>query len=175
MTAEELYKAKKAYAKAKRRDKGEDDANLGMTSLMDIVSIIVVYLLKSYASDPIVIQPIADQKIPLSRADRPMQNGSPIYISSRDLVFKEKKLVKLNEGEIDQNEVNNHLITTLYDAMVEEADKSKTIATMRNEEWDARAIIVGDANLKFSAIVDVMFTANRAGYSEYAFCIIQSG
>ena len=35
---------------------------------MDIVSIIVVYLLKSYASDPVLITPIAEQKIPLSRS-----------------------------------------------------------------------------------------------------------
>lgn len=52
---EELYQAKKEYAKAKRKDKAEDKAALGMTSLMDIVSIIVVYLLKSYASDPMMI------------------------------------------------------------------------------------------------------------------------
>ena len=72
---------KKAAKKAARRGKAEEQANLNLTSLMDVVSIIVVYLLKSYASDPVVINPTAGQKIPLSTADAPMQDGIPIFIT----------------------------------------------------------------------------------------------
>lgn len=175
MNADELFKAKKAAKKAARRDKGEEEANLGMTSLMDIVSIIVVYLLKSYASDPVLIQPVADQKIPLSKVDSPIQEGSPIYISNREIIFNEKKLVSLKDGEIDPNEVNGHLIGPLFDALSEEADKAKQMAEARQVEWDARIILVGDERLKFKTLVDVMYTAGRAEYAEYAFCVIKKG
>ena len=63
------FLAKKKEKAAIRRAKPEDKGELGLTSLMDIVSIIVVYLLKSYASDPVIISPTAGQKIPLSTAD----------------------------------------------------------------------------------------------------------
>ena len=175
MNADELFKAKKAAKKAARRDKGEEEANLGMTSLMDIVSIIVIYLLKSYASDPVLIQPVADQKIPLSKVDSPIQEGSPIYISNREIIFNEKKLVSLKDGEIDPNEVNGHLIGPLFDALSEEADKAKQMAEARQVEWDARIILVGDERLKFKTLVDVMYTAGRAEYAEYAFCVIKDG
>ena len=90
MTPEELFKLKKEEKAAKRRNKVEEKAALGMTSLMDIVSIIVVYLLKSYASDPITITPIAEQKIPMSKMDAPIKEGVAIYVSSRELVFNEE-------------------------------------------------------------------------------------
>ena len=175
MNADELFKAKKAAKKQARRDKEEEEANLGMTSLMDIVSIIVVYLLKSYASDPVLIQPVADQKIPLSKVDSPIQEGSPIYISNREIIFNEKKLVSLKDGEIDPNEVNGHLIGPLFDALSEEADKAKQMAEARQVDWDARIILVGDERLKFKTLVDVMYTAGRAEYAEYAFCVIKKG
>ena len=88
MDAEELFKKKKAAKKEARRSSEPEEANLGMTSLMDIVAIIVIYLLKSYASDPVLIQPIADQKIPMSRVDAPIQEGTPLYISQREIVMQ---------------------------------------------------------------------------------------
>lgn len=174
MEANELFKLKKAQKKASRREKEIEEASLGMTSLMDIVSIIVIYLLKSYASDPVLITPIADQKIPMSRVDSPIQEGSPLYISDKEIIFNEKKLVALKDGEVDPNEVNGHLIGPLYDALAEEADKAKQMSESRQTEWDARLILVGDERLQFKTLVDVMYTAGRAEYAEYAFCVIQS-
>ena len=173
MDSDELFQQKKAAKKEARRNKKAEEASLGMTSLMDIVSIIVIYLLKSYASDPILIQPIASQKIPMSQVDSPIQEGVAVYISSRELVFNEKKLVQLQDGEIDPNAVKNHMIADLYDAMVEEADKAKAMAEARQTEWNGRVILIGDENLKFSTLVDVMYTAGRAEYAEYAFAVIK--
>jgi biopolymer transport protein ExbD len=174
MTPEELYQAKKKAKKDARRNKEADEAKLTITSLMDIVSIIVIYLLKSYGSDPVVITPSAGQKIPMSNADSPIQDGVPVYVSMRDITFGDKKVVQLTEdGEIDPAAVKNHLIGPLYDVMAEEADKAKQMAEARSTEWAGRVILIGDQQLKFSTLVDVMYTAGRAEYREYAFCVIQ--
>lgn len=173
MTAEELFKQKKKAKAQARRDRSEENASLGMTSLMDIVSIIVVYLLKSYASDPVLIMPVADQKIPMSPADMPIQEGQPLYVTTKEIIFNEKKLVQLVDGEVNPNEVQNHLIGTLYDALAEEADKGKQMAESRQEEWPARIILIGDERLKFSTLVDVMYTAGKAEFAQYAFCVIK--
>lgn len=176
MTPEELYQIKKKAKAQARRGKGLEEAKLTITSLMDIVSIIVIYLLKSYGSDPVIINPTAGQKVPLSNADSPIQDGVPVYVSMRDITFGEKKVVQLSEdGEIDPAAVKNHLIGPLYDVMAEEADKGKQMAEARGTEWPGRIILIGDQKLKFSTLVDVMYTAGRAEYREYAFCVIQSG
>lgn len=173
MTPDELFKLKKAEAKEKRRNKGEEKAALGLTSLMDIVSIIVVYLLKSYASDPITITPIAEQMIPMSRMDAPLKEGVAIYVSGRELIFNEESLAVLTEGELDPNLVQGHVIRPLFEKLEEETEKSKQVFESRGEEWVGHIILVGDQSVKFSTLVDLMYTAGRLEYSEYSFCIIQ--
>lgn len=173
MTPDELFKLKKEIKKANRRNQVEEKASLGMTSLMDIVSIIVVYLLKSYASDPITITPIAEQKIPMSRMDAPLKEGVAIYISSRELVFNEESLAVLNEGELDPNIVQGHVIRPLFEKLEEETEKSKQVYESRGEQWIGHIILIGDEAVKFSTLVDLMYTAGRLEYSEYSFCIIQ--
>lgn len=175
MTPEEFYQAKKAAKKAARRNKPEENANLQLTSLMDVVSIIVVYLLKNYGADPVLIMPTAGQKIPMSVADSPIQDGIPVYIAARSITFGSKKIVQIDEnGDIDPAALQNHLIGPLYDAMAEEADKAKQMAAATGGEWAGRVILVGDTKLKFSTLVDVMYTAGRAEFREYAFCVIQN-
>lgn len=175
MTPEELFKLKKEIKQAKRRNKTEKEASLGMTSLMDIVAIIVIYLLKSYASDPVLIMPIAEQKIPMSLMDMPIKEGVPLYVSSRELIFMEKPLATLTDGELDPNVVQGHVIRPLFEKLEEETEKSKLMFEQRGEPWKGHLIVIGDENLKFSTIVDVMYTAGRLEYSEYSFCIIQRG
>ncbi|MEE9385612.1 MAG: biopolymer transporter ExbD [Nannocystaceae bacterium] len=175
MNANELFQQKKKQKKQARRGGEEEEAKLGLTSLMDIVAIIVIYLLKSYASDPVLIMPQADQKIPMSPADMPIQNGIALYVTPKEIVFSEKKMVQLVDGDISPNDVQNHLIGTLYDAMAEEADKAKQMAESRQEEWEARLILVGDERIKFATLVDIMYTAGRAEYTQYAFCVIRRG
>ncbi|MCA9680569.1 MAG: hypothetical protein KC457_00105 [Myxococcales bacterium] len=142
---------------------------------MDIVSIIVVYLLKSYASDPVLITPIAEQKIPMSKMDAPIKEGIAIYISSRELIFNEEQLAVLKDGELDPTVVQGHVIAPLFEKLEEETEKSKAVFEGRGEEWVGHVILIGDQALKFSTIVDVMYTAGRLEYSEYSFCIIQMG
>lgn len=177
MTPEqEAFLAKKKEKAAARRQRPEEKGELGMTSLMDIVSILVIYLLKSYASDPVVINPTAGQKIPMSSADSSIQDGIPIFVTTRGITFDSKKIVTMTpDGDIDPSQVQNHLIGPLYDQLAEEVDKAKRLAENQNKTWNGRVILVGDQDLKFSVLVDVMFTTGKAEFTEYSFCVIRKG
>lgn len=175
MTPEqEAFLAKKKEKAAARRARPEDKGVLGITSLMDIVSILVVYLLKSYASDPVVINPTAGQKIPFSSADAPIQDGIPVFVSTRGITFDSKKIVTMtSDGDIDPSQVQNHLIGPLYDMLAEEVDKAKQLSERQGKQWVGRVILVGDQDLKFNVLVDVMYTTGRAEFTEYSFCVIK--
>jgi biopolymer transport protein ExbD len=170
------FLAKKKAKKAARRNNEIEEGNLNITSLMDVVSIIVVYLLKSYGTDPVVITPTAGQKVPMSKADAPIQDGVPVYVSQRSITFGSQRVVQLDEnGDIDPAQVQGNLIGPLFDLMAEEAERSKQTSVSKGEEWEGTVILVGDQKLKFSTLVKVMYTAGKAEYSQYAFCVIQTG
>ncbi|MBV1857049.1 MAG: biopolymer transporter ExbD [Nannocystaceae bacterium] len=172
--AQAAFLAKKKAKQAARRNNDIEEGNLNITSLMDIVSIIVVYLLKSYGTDPVVITPTAGQKVPMSLADAPIQDGVPVYVSQRSITFGSQRVVQLDEnGDVDPTQVTGQLIGPLFDLMSEEAERSKQTSASKDEPWEGTVILVGDVNLKFSTLVKVMYTAGKAEYSQYAFCIIQ--
>jgi biopolymer transport protein ExbD len=174
--AHDAFLKKKKEKAAARRQKPEEKAELGMTSLMDIVSILVIYLLKSYASDPVVINPTAGQKIPFSAADASIRDGMPVFVTVRGITFMDKKLVTMTaDGDVDPAMVQNHLIGPLFDSFSEESDKAKQMSENRGTEWEGRLIIVGDQLLKFSTLVDVLYTAGRAEFKEFTFCVIKKG
>ncbi|MGB1013966.1 MAG: biopolymer transporter ExbD [Nannocystaceae bacterium] len=177
MTPEQAaFLAKKKAKQQARRGREEVEGELGMTSLMDIVSIIVIYLLKSYASDPVVINPTAGQKIPMASADASLQDGLPVFVSPRGITVQDKKVATLTEdGRVDPGLVEQHLIGPLFDAFAEEVDKAETMAARRGTTWDGRVILVGDQTIPFDTVVDVMYTAGRAGISMYSFCVIRKG
>lgn len=170
---EQAFLERKKAKRAGKRGFAEEGAVLGMTSLMDAITIIVTYLLKNYGSDPVVIAPTAGQKVPNSTADTPIQDGIPIYVTQRAITFMDRRVVQMDEnGEVDPAALQGHLIGPLYDLLAEEADRSKKMSEGKGEEWEGRIILVGDQNLKFSVLVDVMYTAGRAEFREYAFCVV---
>jgi len=129
--------ARKAAKREARRKRPEEKALLGMTSLMDAITIIVTYLLKSYSSDPVVIQPTQGQKVPMSLADTPIQDGIPVYVSQKSITFAEKRIVQMDEtGAIDPSALQGHLIGPLYDLLAEEADKAKQMAEVNPSRLD---------------------------------------
>ena len=86
----------------------------------------------------------------------------------------EKKVQVLEAGKTPAD-VSGQLIGPLYDVLAEEADKAKQMAENRKTTWDARLILVGDERLPFETLVKVMFTAGKAEFTEYAFCVIRQG
>jgi TonB family protein len=101
----------------------------------------------------------------------PLEEGVPLSVSLNEIIFSEKKLVQMRDGQVDENEVKNHLIGPLYDALAEEADKAKEMARQRETEWDARVLLVMDAGVPFSTLVDVLYTAGRAEFAAYGFVV----
>jgi biopolymer transport protein ExbD len=117
-----------------------------------------------------VISPLVGQVIPKA-AGVPISPGTPVFVSSTEIVFAEKKLVALRDGTLDPDDMRGHLIGPLHDAMAVEAEKAKRIAEQRGEDWDARVILVVDAEVPFATLVSVLHTAGRAEYRRYGFVV----
>src|SRR5690606_33575913 len=105
----------------------------------------------------------------------PITEGIPVYLSSREMVFMEKPLATLTDGELPPSVVQGHTIVPFFELLEEETEKSKQVFEQRGEQWVGHLIVIGDEALKFSTLVDVMYTAGRLEYSQYSFCIIEKG
>ena len=84
-------------AKASRR--GQEDASLNITSMMDIMTIILIFLLKNYSTEDISVAPSDDLQVPVSSAVKPPKLAVSVVVSRKDIVVDGLWVIDLEGGE----------------------------------------------------------------------------
>ncbi|MBK9293024.1 MAG: biopolymer transporter ExbD [Oligoflexia bacterium] len=143
---------------------------LNITSMIDMLTIILVFLLKSYASSSVDITPSKALSLPTSTAQEAPVEALKLMVTAEGIFVDDKEVLNTKERKVASNEA---YIKPLYDALVMQAQKTKEIAT-RNEtiEFDGKIVMQADQNLNYAYLKKVMYTAALAGYSDFKFAVI---
>ncbi len=172
---------KKEARKAKKRGFGEQQ--LAITSLMDALTIVLCFLLASYASDPVVIQQSDKLRIAYSATKHRLQAAAKIQIDADAIYCNDKQTALLHEENgirtVDEKAKTggktSFMIEDLkaqleeYRRTMDEIEKrgGRKLAT---KTW---VMVVADILTPIRIIKEVLFTAKEAGYERYMFAVIQ--
>ena len=186
-TEEELERRKHRRAQKvaelkDKRDRGYQAPEINIVAMMDMMTIILVYLLKSYASDPIQITPSRDTQLPLSTAQHSPQEAIQIAISPRVILVNDRKVATVKDGRIatehkkDKNPASMYIIP-LYDALKVESDRQQLFAKYnkgkKELQFKGLVTIIADKRIPFRLLTEVLYTAGQAEYGQYKFAVIK--
>lgn len=169
--------------KSSRR--GEGDAGLSITSMMDMMTIILVFLLKSYSTEDISVAASDDLQIPVSTAEKAPKLAVNVVVSRKDIVVDGEWVIDLAQdvdetGEsviaVPDEEKRGQLISKLYDRLLEKAETAKDLGgrTGSNDfDFKGEVLLQCDKRLPFSVIREVMFTAGQAQFGNFRFVVIK--
>jgi biopolymer transport protein ExbD len=117
--------AKKAAALDRRRKRGGDQKlELAITSLMDIMTIMLVFLLVSITSDPLNVKQDSFMQLAHSTANvLPKDDSIPIVITKQHIVLDNKPVVSIN-CSVDKSECTEDDFKKLNDC--DKSPDSKT-------------------------------------------------
>src|SRR5580692_5607482 len=104
---------------------------LQITSMIDMFTIILVFLLKSYASSSVEIAVNQNVRLPSSTASQAPVEALKLIVSTQGIFVDDKQMAKIENGQLDKNSIDakdEKFIRPLYDALKIQADKSKAIA-----------------------------------------------
>lgn len=175
---DELKKTSESKKKGKGRRKGDGNATLGLNSLLDIVTIILVYLLKSFASSPVSV-PDPSVHLPDSSAQLIPEEAAVVMITTDKIVAGDEAVAVVVDGtHVDANDKRDgekgYFITPLYDAMVSMADNEKKIAQYNPAHaFKGISILICDKRIPFRLLSEVMYTAGQAEYGNFKFAVIK--
>src|SRR5512145_1674962 len=103
-TAEELAKSKasRSYRRAKRKARALEGevSELNITAMMDMMTIILVFLLKSYQASTINVTMTADLTVPVSSTQLTPQDNIGLSISMKEVLVGERRVVEIQNGVI---------------------------------------------------------------------------
>lgn len=189
-------KLKRGKQKKEREAEGEVDS-LNLIPMMDMMTILLVFLIKSFSSSGISMSASGDITPPVSTTrELPVETVSVTITRCAPEPGNPKKTCREGDGTIFVNDklvisysndqiapsdkengrADGLMITNLHAALEKEVEKSKQIA-----EWNAAApftgelSIIADKNIPYRMISEVLYTAGQAELDKHRFVVIQDG
>ncbi len=134
-----------------------------LTSLIDVMTILLVFLIKSFSVEGHLITPSEDLKLPVSTSQKPPKPMVSLEITKSSVLSEGEKI-----AEIDQFKDNDSLlIPLLYDWMFVQKAKST------DEKQDHEVLIQSDRNIEFNVVKRVMFTCSKAGFTDFSVLVLE--
>jgi biopolymer transport protein ExbD len=139
-------------------------ASLSLTSLMDVFTILVLYLLVNQSSGT-VLDPPKNIKLPESIVEALPRETVVVAVSDEDVVVKGVMVATVQE--ILENK--GDLIEAIRDRMVQIKDGAKDQAAGQNIE----VTILASRNVHFKVLKRVMASCTSAGYTKISLAVNQ--
>lgn len=178
----------------KKARRSKPDTGLNITSMMDMMTIILVFLLKSYSAQDISVAPSEDLQLPVSSTQAPPEVAVNLVVSKSQIFVDGKPVVGLEMVADPRNPGQNKLIVPaensngkvktgqliipLHDELENKSEKAKElgekIKAAKGEDehgFKGRLLIQCDKKLPFSILREVMYTAGQAQFSEFKFVV----
>lgn len=179
----------------RRRSRIKKNFELPLTSMMDMLIIILVFLLKSYATNAVSFAASSKIQLPQSLAEEVPGDGPNVIIEPDSIIFDGEKVLNFTdlpedgvEGSgytIDPSQLadTKHRIVPLYDAMVRSREKAELMmskAVFKNDKGEVEkarfqgvVVIQADKSVRYELLRKIMFTAGAAGFKVFKLVTIR--
>jgi biopolymer transport protein ExbD len=175
-------KEQRDYRRARRkvREREGEIRELNIVAMMDMMTIILVFLLKSYSASSLNVSFSDKLRIPQSTTIESPQDVIMVSISTTEVTVNDRAIAEVKNGIIPpkykEGQADNFYVGVLYDALKREVDKQKKIAEFNEQARTAagRVNIAADKRIPYRTIIDVLYTAGQAELGEYQFMVLKN-
>ena len=164
----------------KAREREGEIKELNIVAMMDMMTIILVFLLKSYQASAISVNMGADLTIPLSTTQLHPQENITVTVSLKEVTVNDKRAVAVQGGAIpaeakEGGRADAFYVGAVHEALMKEVEKQKYIARYNpNAPFTGRINVVADKNIPYRTLMDVLYTAGQAELGEYKFMVLKN-
>lgn len=158
---------------------------LNLTSMMDLFTIILVFLLNSMATTDVSVAPSAELVLPFSSAETPVELAVNVVVTRGALLVDGAVVLELVEvpderrpgrlrAELPLGARAGDPASPLLAALREKADVARRLAAATgraDHAFKGRLLLQCDREMPYSLIRDVMLTAGEAGFGEFQFVV----
>ena len=136
---------------------------LKLTSMIDMFTILLVFLLKSYSAEGQIMSVSPDLRLPESTAQKAPQTTSIIAITN-DLILLDGKQIGTISNVMNNN---NLLIPELLNELNKLKQLSERVGEIHSDMGFTGTIsIQGDRQIPYLVIKKIMFTCGQVGYND---------
>ena len=151
-------------------------AVLQLTAMVDMFTVLVVFLLQNYASTNQIL-PISDQiELPQATAVKELKPSFVVVLSQDFLSFNEEKISTFREVKNSKEWLIPSLldsVKTAIDKFNQEKGKKKSKVDGSGTPMQYKMTLQADKKIDFLSIKKVLYTLTEAGVQEINFAVIK--
>lgn len=154
----------------------EGTFHLQITSMVDMFTIILVFLLKGFSTSAIDLAPSSQVTLPSSTSTKTPTEVVKLIVSKDGVFVEDKKIIDFQNGALSAGDVDKtdpSFIRPLYEALDQQAQKTKGISKLNETvEFDGRVLMQADKGLSYGLLKKVMYTSMMAGYADVKLAVL---
>jgi biopolymer transport protein TolR len=147
------------------RPRGREGGSVNLISMMDVLTVLLLFLLKSYSTEGQGVLPPAGVLLPTSTAQLPPQPSLVVAIDDDDILLGDQRVATVHEAEASGDPGVPALAERL--AAQRQAERASGAPLART------ATIQGDRDIEFRVLKRVMLTLTESGYEDVSLAVFQ--
>jgi biopolymer transport protein ExbD len=148
--------------------------DLDITSLLDILVIMLVFLLKSYNASGIILNVPKGVTLPTSESSSTNTSGVIIQVSKEKLWVDDQEIIDFTKQKSGLYDHGRRRIIPLFNELVKKKNEVKRISksTIGAKKFSGIVNLVVDKSVKYSDLKRLMYTCAEAGFKTYKFVVL---
>jgi len=176
---------KRELRKAIARNRVEPEINfLNITAMMDMMTIILVFLLKSLSSSPAALPQSQDLQLPksvLTTEPDSEPEGLSVIVSKSQIIVGESVVCPVppdaaqygTEAKYKRGSRNDYFIVPLGSALQSWRDSDKRIRMATGKDpSQSEAILIADSSTPYRLVTEVMYTLGQTEFSKFHMMVL---
>lgn len=168
------YRKALARKKRKEREAAGEIKELNITAMMDMMTILLVFLLKSFASSSAAITASEDVRPPVSTTRATPKDTVAVTITPKNILVGEREVMRLENGQLPADKLQGRLVLPLDAALKKEVEKLKYIAERNPSAPFSRELsVIADRKVPYDMLLTVLYTAGQNELENYRFVVLK--
>ncbi|MGE0790265.1 MAG: ExbD/TolR family protein [Sandaracinaceae bacterium] len=185
--AEETQKAatmgevKRIIRKKLRRQPEHGHQELNIYPLMDVMTILLVFMIMQFAQESAQVVQTEELQIPWSTAETEPVEATRIIISRSDIVVEDHPVLTLRNGMVDPSQKQGggtgFLIMPLNAILTQYRERARIIEQRSGgtRPFTGEVQIIADRRTPFRTLSEVIYTLGQSEFSRIRFVVLQQG
>ena len=170
--------ARKALAKMKAKVGETEISHLNITAMMDMMSILLVFMLKQFAVAQGSMTVSENLQLPKSSSLIKPQPSVNVSVTTTSIIVEGDGIVSVRQGAVDpgskRDGPNGYYITPLVDTLTKHANRLKKLQAMGAAPFDHTMLLLVDRSIPYRLVTEVLYSAGQAEFSNYRLVVLST-
>jgi biopolymer transport protein ExbD len=168
--------ARRHLARFRRKIDEIEHTDLNIVPMMDMMTILLVFLIKSMTASAENVALDQDLQMPKALTSSEARGALNVQVTANWILVEGRKVVPIKQGKVDPADKRDgetgFSITKLYQEMKLQSEREKRRASITGDRFHGELTLMAHYNTPYRLILEVLYTAGEAEYGKYRLLVM---